>query len=807
MKKTHILRYAIVIVYSMFSLALKAHGGTDWLMITYTNPTPEIDDHFGNALAGVGDDRVLIGTIQDDIGASNAGGAYLFDLDGTLLTTYTNPAPEIGDQFGFSVSSVGTDKVLIGARSDNTGAFQAGAVYLFDLDGTLLTTYTNPTPAGQDWFGSALSGVGTDKVLIGANSDNTGASGAGAAYLYDLSGTLLTTYTNPAPAIGDFFGESVSGVGTDKVLIGAGYDDTGTNNTGTAYLYDLSGTLLTTYTNPTPEIDDRFGSAVSSVGTDKVLIGAHRDNTGASGAGAAYLYDLDGTLLTTYTNPTPAIGESFGFSVSSMGSDRVLIGANKDDLVANNTGAAYLYDLAGALLNTFTNPTPEISDWFGYSISGVGTHKALIGAYFDNTGASGTGAAYLFVFPDTHYVDTNNLTPTYPYTSWGTAANVIQDAVAAATDGDTVLVSNGVYSSGTTVTPGYSSLNRVVITNDIIVRSVNGPEVTVIMGGDSVRGVYMSAGTLSGFTITNGHAVAVVGPLYYERSGGGVNMYGGTGVVTNCVLTGNSAINYGGGSFDGTLTDCTLIGNTASSLGGGSCFGTLNGCTIISNSAQNGGGSANATLNNCTLTGNSAGFGGGSANGTLHSCTLSGNSAVSGGGGSYQDTLTNCIVYFNTASSGSNWSGSVLSYCSTSPDPGGTGNVTNNPLLAPIGDYGGPTQTMPPLLGSPAIDAGTDTGNLPVRDQRGYPRVINDGVDIGACESFYVTNSYSSGSGFALEWMPLPAGWNSVVKYSTNLVTMPFTDLSAPMPYPMNSYTDLVHGSEDQGFYKVEIQP
>ena len=61
----------------------------------------------------------------------------------------------------------------------------------------------------------------------------------------------------------------------------------------------------------------------------------------------------------------------------------------------------------------------------------------------------------------------------------------------------------------------------------------------------------------------------------------------------------------------------------------------------------------------------------------------------------------------------------------------GSNNLTSgSPLLAPLGDYGGPTQTMPPLPGSPAIDAGGTTSLI--TDQRGLPRVSTP--DIGAVE-------------------------------------------------------------------------
>ena len=135
--------------------------------LSFTFPLQQ-PGYFGSAVAAQGADKVIVG----DFNLSGApGAAYLFHTNGSLITTFTNPVPTIWDDFGSSVAAVGADKVLIGAPRDDTGggapAFDSGAAYLFSTNGTLMTTYTNPTPGQSDLFGSVITAVGPDKVLIG----------------------------------------------------------------------------------------------------------------------------------------------------------------------------------------------------------------------------------------------------------------------------------------------------------------------------------------------------------------------------------------------------------------------------------------------------------------------------------------------------------------------------------------------------------------------------------------------------------------------------------------------------------------
>ena len=308
--------------------------------------------------------------------------------NGTLLTTFTNPAPAAGDLFGSSVAAMGNDRILIG-----TSHPFGGVACLFSTSGTLLTTFTNPMPQVADYFGTDVAAVVNDLVLIGAYND----SAPGAAFLLSTNGTFLRTFTSPKPAWGDLFGSTLMAVGNDRVLIGAYADSTSGLEAGAAYLFSTNGTLLTTFTNPTPAVYDSFSWSMAPMGNDRVLIGAISDSTGATNAGAVYLFTTNGTLLTTFTSPNPGAGDFFGYSVAAMGNDRVLIGALSDDRSATDAGAAYLFTTNGTWLMTFINPTPDAMDAFGYSVAAVGNDRVLIGAISDNTGATNAGAAYLFL--------------------------------------------------------------------------------------------------------------------------------------------------------------------------------------------------------------------------------------------------------------------------------------------------------------------------------------------------------------------------------------------------------------------------
>ena len=254
-------------------------------------------------------------------------------------------------------------------------------------------------------------------------------------------------------------------------------------------------------------------------------------------------------------------------------------------------------------------------------------------------------------------------------------------------------------------------------------QTIIGPAagVTIDAGGkSSVLKVDTSVtASLSGLTITGG---SVSG----KGDGGGVNNDGHL-TLTRCTVSGNSA-GYGGGVFDygtATLTDCTIVGNSAGA--GGGVLDVALADTV--------------TLTNCTVSGNSAGTGGGvwiydGSTLTIGDTIVAGNT-----GGAAPDIagpVTTDLGYnLIDASDGS-------SGLTAAGDEVGTAASPIDAELAPLGDYGGPTQTMALLPGSPAIDTGIAVAGV-TTDQRGVSRPLGTVPDIGAFESRGFTIAVAGG--------------------------------------------------------------
>jgi hypothetical protein len=366
----------------------------------------------------------------------------------------------------------------------------------------------------------------------------------------------------------------------------------------------------------------------------------------------------------------------------------------------------------------------------------------------------------------TLYVSLNSTNPVPPYTDWSTAATNIQDAIDASTNGDLILVTNGVYQTGGRLSND-GATNRVVVPDAVTLQSVNGQLATLIDGGNTVRCVYLTNGAvLSGFSVTNGNAGTFNGGGIYCAPV--INIYGevfnSTALIENCLIVSNRS-SYGGGIMYGSVSNCILSCNISSSIspnpyvrgGGGAAWAVLDSCILSNNSAAYGGGGAyGSTLNNCVIWGNSAladgggvagstlnnclvvsnscsGSGGGAEGGSLHNCTIVRNSADQYGGGAGLGPAANCIIYYNSGTFvwSDNYDLIMTNCCTTFIDMvnASHGNITNEPLFVNLvaGDFHLQSN-------SPCINSGNNGFVMGVTDLDVNPRIVGGTVDIGAYE-------------------------------------------------------------------------
>ncbi len=440
------------------------------------------NDNFGRAAILNSDgSQLIVGGIDRDASDADSGAIYLFTVGGSKwgeTVTQTNQVVErevlniqqtnrvfskqnisltANEGFGSSVAlSDDETKMAVGARFNDTGGTNRGAVYLFELVGGDYfgddIYYTAKVADGNgvslsniDRFGTSVALTNDGNTLVvGAPYDDTGGSNFGAVYMFRIGGgiwgTEVTQLQKHHAVTDGHFGTAVaiSGDGT-KLVVGSPYSDIKhSTKKGVVQLYDIDNannfTLIKTYgqgdtvgssTNLSLQNGEQFGQAVAlSNNGAKLAVGA----LGRDGyKGRVYLFTIDTTdtgwgqslsLQNTIDTRTTGVSLSnydyFGASVAlSNDGTKLAVGAwGEDGTNTWNIGSVYLFDVGGTTWGNTVEKTHEITDGtgvsleasnirFGFAVALTGDgNKLVVGADRQNGKVTNEGAIYLLDLTD-----------------------------------------------------------------------------------------------------------------------------------------------------------------------------------------------------------------------------------------------------------------------------------------------------------------------------------------------------------------------------------------------------------------------
>jgi uncharacterized repeat protein (TIGR01451 family)/CSLREA domain-containing protein len=332
--------------------------------------------------------------------------------------------------------------------------------------------------------------------------------------------------------------------------------------------------------------------------------------------------------------------------------------------------------------------------------------------------------------------------------------------------------------------PALASLS--ITRGDITIEGA-GPRSTAISGADGTRVLSLSFSTNSApvtvrkLSVVHGHVNA---------AGAGIAVNPGRLNLDQVALTDNHGLADGGGLAVDTGAQVTVARST---IARNSANGNGGGIRVAGTSGAAGGGSA-VTVTDSTITSNSAMLGGGllvaagDSNShpaaALTNVTLSGNDANAGGdlerfdapGGSQSGALSVADTIIAAAARGGNCDGGMTdagNNIDSAGDcgliPAGTSLIAVDPLIGPLADNGGPTDTHLLQPGSPAIEGGAACATT--HDQRGVNRADDAhhtgvGCDIGAYEAIQTTDLAITNSG-----SPNPVAAGSTVTYTLTVAS------------------------------------
>jgi hypothetical protein len=340
------------------------------------------------------------------VGTRNKEAVYVYVRSGTSWSQQAKLTASdgvSGDQFGIDVGVSG-DYIVVGANQDDDAGTNSGSAYVFVRSGTSWSQQQKLTASNaglQDGFGTSVD-IDGSSVLVGAPFEDTGGTNFGAAYVFTRSGTTWSQQQQlPLTGTsGEYFGAHCAIEGDNAVVGGYGHNP---SEKGRAFVYTRSGTTWTQQAalNASDAANyDRFGHGVSISG-DTIVCGAYQEDTTASDAGAVYIFTRSGTTWSQQQkiqSSDIAANDNFGFSVAVDG-DTLIAGARYQDTGSSGAGAAYIFTRSGTTwtqAHKIQASTVTTNGYFGSAVA-LSDKTGIVGEYLLEHNSVNSGGAYIFV--------------------------------------------------------------------------------------------------------------------------------------------------------------------------------------------------------------------------------------------------------------------------------------------------------------------------------------------------------------------------------------------------------------------------
>jgi len=768
------------------------------------SPSPTLED-FGASVT-ISDTALAVRASGDNNDSNFVGAVYAYDYSRTYdsgLGRYiynVSQAQEIRppeeaafDTFGYSLG-LNSGLLCIGqAHAKIGGAYQPEPFFFYQRDpGTqqwvLSRIMYNPqsTPAGL--FGSSFD-LTESHLAVAVPSDSE-------VQIYALDGHA-----------GDQLGSSVCVEG-DTIVVGANQADGLAVNSGAAYVFGRQTGTLDRWSLKHKIMandgasDDQFGVSASLNG-DIVVIGAFGDDDHGSSSGAAYAFSRNSGgsnnwgQIQKFVPADTSAGDLFGYSVG-IWANRIVVGAPYSDAFGTDEGTAYLYE-SGVLKTNFDGFIAGPGDRFGHSVAIDGDY-VVAGAPYNgyNSGVTNAGTAIVFKRdPATgDWSEYSTLFHGSPGTGdmlgWSVSLSGGHVALGAPFRDEGGIADSGaafVYS----LTPFLPPVDKVLVPYDSAADNQFGNSValngTRLAVGAPGTGSVWSGYFGSVYVFDQDHNGAGVWGLAMKRipsDGGSGDLFGyavdndGDSIVVGAPWHNGPQVDSGAAyfySYEANQPPTDIVLNPDSvreSQPVGSMVGTL---FATDPNAED--------EHTFTLV-----AGAGSAENT--SFSVEGHFLRNAVVLDYETQTNYHIRVRATDLAGTFFEKALAVRIINVPDYEEDADADGMPDWWEQDNFGNPTNA-------------TATGNPDLDPHKNLDEFIA-GSDPNSSNSYLrITNAVPVTGGFMVEWAPCISNRGYTVNWSGKL-TNGFSAIYTGIQFPQNSHTDTAHSTEENGFYKVDVQ-